>query len=65
VGKLSGGNVLLNADGGADGAGARLTPDVGDRVLSSRESIEVDFVIGLRTLTRFAFFVNLFGMPGL
>ena len=66
VAELSGGNLLLNADGGAGGVGATLTPDVGDDgVLSPAESFTVDFVIGLQTRNRFRFFVDLLGVPSL
>jgi CSLREA domain-containing protein len=60
---LTGDNMLLNADGGAGGAGSTLTPDVGDEVLSPGESVEVDFVIGLQTTAPFRFFVNVRGVP--
>jgi len=43
VSELTGGNLLLNADG----AGTTLTPDVLDEVLLPGESMTVDFVIGL------------------
>jgi len=62
--ELSGGNLLLNADGGLGGVGATLTPDVGDDgILSPGESFTVDFVIGLQTRNRFKFFVDLLGVP--
>jgi hypothetical protein len=61
--ELSGGNLLLNADGGPGGVGARLTPNVSDGVLSPSESFTVDFLIGLQARERFTFFVNLLGMP--
>lgn len=65
VAELSGGNLLLNADGGAGGVGATLTPDVGDGgILSPEESFAVDFVIGLQTRNCFRFFVDLLGVPG-
>jgi hypothetical protein len=63
VAELSGGNLLLNADGDPGGVGARLTPDVGaDGVLAPRESITVDFLIGLQARRRFSFFVDLLGL---
>jgi hypothetical protein len=60
---LSGGNLLLNADGVPGGVGATLTPEVGDRVLAPGETVVVDFVIGLQAQARFTFFVDLFGEP--
>jgi hypothetical protein len=60
---LSGDNLLLNADEGAQGVGATRTPDVGDGVLAPGETVTVDFVIGLHTPERFTFFVDLFGEP--
>lgn len=60
--KLTGGNLLLNADGGAGGVGATLTPDIGDTVLSPGESFTADFEIGLQKKTNFTFFVNLLGI---
>jgi hypothetical protein len=60
---LSGGNLLLNADGGPGGVGATLTPEVGDRVLSPGEIVTVDFVIGLQVRAPFTFVVELFGEP--
>ena len=62
--EFSGGNLLLNADVGPAGVGARLTPDVGtDGMLSPGESVTVDFVIGLQVPERFTFLVNLLGTP--
>ncbi len=64
VAELSGGNVLINADGQAGGVGATLTPDVGDdRLLSPGESVTVEFRIGLQTLNPFTFLVNVLGEP--
>jgi parallel beta helix pectate lyase-like protein len=61
---LSGGNLLLNADGSPGGVGARLTPNVGtDHLLSPGESFSVEFVIGLQAKKPFTFFVNLLGLP--
>jgi hypothetical protein len=60
---LSGGNLLLNADEGAKGVGATLTPEVGDRMLASGETVAVDFIIGLHARARFTFLVDLFGEP--
>jgi hypothetical protein len=61
--ELPGGNRLLNADGGAGGIGANLTPDVGDQALAPDESVTVDFLIGLQQRRRFTFFVNPLGAP--
>jgi hypothetical protein len=61
---LTGGNVLLNADGGMAGVGGRLTPNVGaDGVLSPGEPFVVEFDIGLWSLYRYTFFVDLWGEP--
>jgi hypothetical protein len=60
---LSGGNLLLNADGTPGGVGATLTSAVGDRVLAPGETVAVDFIIGLQARARFTFFVDLFGEP--
>lgn len=56
--ELSGGNLLLNADGGADGVGATLTPDAGDDGVLS-DPFSVDFVIGLQERQKFIFSVDL------
>jgi hypothetical protein len=64
VAQLSGGNLLLNADGGPGGVGALLTPDVGsDVILSPNESFTTAFVIGLHLRRQFTFFVDLLGVP--
>jgi len=64
VTQLSGGNLLLNADGGPGGVGALLTPDVGaDGILSPHESVTTGFVIGLQAQAIFTFFVDLLGVP--
>jgi parallel beta-helix repeat protein len=60
---LSGENQLLNADAGAGGIGATLTPPVDGEVLAPGDSVSVDFVIGLQEQEQFTFFVNLFGEP--
>jgi hypothetical protein len=65
VSELTGGNVLKNADEGPGGAGARLTPDVGDDgVLHSGDLLTVTFIVGLETRNRFGFFVNIKGESG-
>lgn len=63
---LSGGNVLLLADGGAAGAvGTQYTfPEVGqfsDEELAAGESLPVPFVMCLKTFNKFAFFVDVLG----
>ncbi len=64
VAELSGGNLLLNAEGSPGGVGARLTPDVGaDRLLGPGESFTAEFVIGLQSRSRFRFFVDVWGQP--
>jgi hypothetical protein len=66
VTELTGGNLLLNADGGARGIGATLTPDVGDDgVLEVGEEMTVEFDIGLQTKTRFSFTVDLLVQGGI
>ncbi len=58
--EITGGNLLLNADGGPGGLGNRLTPGVGpDDVWSPGETVKVDFEIGLQTTDPFRFLVNL------
>lgn len=61
--ELTGGNFLLNADGGPGPSGATLTPDVGaDREVSPGESFPVVFEIGLiQTKEKFTFVVDLLG----
>lgn len=63
--KLTGGNLLLNADGGAGGVGSTLTVpftgDYFDGLLSPSESFTVDFIIGLASRKRFEFFVDALG----
>jgi hypothetical protein len=63
VTELSGGNLLLNADGGPGGVGATLTPELDDQVLGPGEAITVEFVIGLQERGQFTLFVDLFGEP--
>jgi hypothetical protein len=63
VKELSGGNLLLNADGGPGGVGARLTPNVGaDNVLSPGETLITEFIVGLQRRTSFTFLVTLLGV---
>jgi hypothetical protein len=62
VAELSGGNVLVNADGGPGGIRSRLTPDVGAAGLWLPGAlVTADFVIGLQTREPFTFFVNVLG----
>ena len=63
VGQLTGGNLLLNADGGPGGVRATLTPDAGDGTLSPGESVTTEFVIGLSSQARFSFWVYPRGEP--
>lgn len=63
VTELSGGNLLLNADGGPGGVGATLTPQLDEQLLSPGEAVTVDFVIGLQERGQFTLFVDLFGEP--
>jgi hypothetical protein len=63
VAKLSGNNLLLNAEEGARGVGATVTPNVGDQVLAPGETMQVNFIIGLQAAKPFTFFVDLFGEP--
>jgi hypothetical protein len=60
--ELTGGNLLLNADGGAGGVGARLTsPESARRPLLPGATETFEFVIGLQESEPFSFFVNLLG----
>ena len=65
VNKLTGGNVLCNADGGPDGAGALFTiPLLGsftDSQLSPNEAFTVAFQIGLQSFNPFQFVVDVLG----
>jgi hypothetical protein len=64
VAELSEGNLLLNADGGPAGVGARVKADVGpDELLSPGESFTTEFLIGLQRGRRFRFFVDVWGQP--
>jgi hypothetical protein len=65
VTELSGGNRLLNADGGPGGVGATMTPDTGDGgfLIGGGTSIRVTFVIGLASTQSFRFRVNVRGDP--
>jgi hypothetical protein len=61
VAELSRGNVLANADPGPSENGVRLTPDVGDGVLSPGESVIVTFEIVLTSRQPFRFVVGVRG----
>jgi hypothetical protein len=63
VTELSGGNLVLNAEEGAQGVGATVPLEAGDRVLDPGETAVVDFLIGLQEREPFRFFVDLFGEP--
>ena len=60
---LSGGNLVLNADGAPGGVGATVTPAVEGNMLMPGASVTVEFVIGLQVEARFTFFVDLLGEP--
>ncbi|MBV7329306.1 ExeM/NucH family extracellular endonuclease [Chloroflexi bacterium TSY] len=63
--KLTRGNLLLNADGGPAGEGATLSiPNSAlgdDQLLTSGESVNVDFVIGLAKSRNFRIRVDAYG----
>ena len=62
--ELSGGNLLLNADHGAGGIGARLTsPDSASKPVLPGATEVFEFIIGLQTQEPFTFFVNMLGDP--
>jgi hypothetical protein len=63
VSELSGGNLVLNANGAPGGVGATVTPEVPEDVLAPGASVTAEFVLGLRERERFTFFVNAFGEP--
>ena len=64
--KLTGGNLLLNADGNAGGVGSILTVpfsgDYSDGILGPEEKFTVNFVIGRASLESFKFKVEALGM---
>lgn len=64
--ELTGGNLLLNADGGPGGLGSILTvpfsENYSDEILGPAESFQVDFVIGLASRARFRFVVEALGI---
>jgi hypothetical protein len=60
--ELSGGNLLLNADGGAGGVGARVTlPNNASTTMELGASSIVEFLVGLQTREPFTFLVNVLG----
>lgn len=60
---LTGGNLLLNADGGPGGVGSQMTVPL--TTLAPGESFIVDFQIGLQTAAPFDFLVDVFAdTPG-
>jgi len=62
--ELTGGNLLLNADGGPAATGGRLTPNVGsDGIFAPGETFTAEFDIGLWSGSPFTFFVDLWGEP--
>lgn len=61
VAELSNGNVLQNADGGPGGVKARLTITEKDGWLKPGESVDVKFVLCLREIKPFRFFVDVRG----
>jgi hypothetical protein len=68
VTKLTGGNLLLNADKGTGGVGSSLTApftgEYSDRLLSPGERFTVDFIIGLASVEPFEFFMDVLGASG-
>ncbi len=62
--ELTAGNLLLNADGGAGGVGARLTlRDNTSTPLLPGATETFEFTMGLQTQEPFTFFVNMLGDP--
>lgn len=59
VSELSGGNLLLNANGGAGGVGARVTTSGSNTVLLPGATETFEFLIGLQSPEPFTFFVNI------
>jgi hypothetical protein len=60
VANITNGNLLQNADGGPGGVGATLTPP--NTSLSPGRSEKVLFVICLKQMGEFSFFVNILGI---
>jgi hypothetical protein len=62
--ELTGKNLLLNADGGTGGVGARLTlRDNTSTPLLPGATETFEFIIGLQTQEPFTFLVNMLGDP--
>jgi hypothetical protein len=62
VAEITAGNLLLNADGGAGGVGARVTfPGIASRPLLPGATETFEFVIGLQKQEPFTFLVSLLG----
>ena len=60
--ELTGENLLLNADGGPGGVGARLTPpDSAATPFQPGASSTFEFLIGLQKREQFTFLVNMLG----
>jgi hypothetical protein len=64
--ELTGGNLLLNANGGPGGVGARLTPPGSASTPFGPGTMEtLEFVIGLQSAAPFTFMIDLLGDPQL
>ena len=62
--ELTGENLLLNADGGAGGVGARLTlRNSATTPFQPGSSSTFEFLIGLQRPEPFTFFINMLGEP--
>ena len=62
--ELTGENLLLNADGGAGGVGARVTPpNSATTPFEPGTNSTFEFLIGLQQREPFTFFVNMLGGP--
>ena len=63
---LTNGNLLQNADGGPGGAGATLTVPLvdayADGVLGQGESVDVPFIVCLKSWKPFSFYVDVLGL---
>jgi hypothetical protein len=67
VAQLTGGNLLLSADGGAGSVGSTLTvpfANYSGGLLRPGESFSISFIIGLGSKKRFRFFVDALGALG-
>lgn len=66
--ELSGGNLLLNADGGPAGVGATVSIPASalgsNGTLDPGESVQVTFKIGMQSFQSFDFFVDPYGILG-